>query len=314
MQLPPFKWEPNLGAHQIKVPQEIGNGSIKLFRLNCGMQLVVMDYRLRKTTVLEYAPPFNSLGVEFCLSGLIEAHLSSIKDALTAQPGQSSLHYSPDNDSFSEVVFPERVLRLGIMLEHEQLSTFIGENGDSLPIKFQGKHQTLSRYDGLISPQMHNVIQQVLRCPFQGMTRNLFLESKTLELMAYVMEQVVHQDNRRVGSPSPKPNDVERVRHAALLLADDLEKTPDLNELAKSVGMCRSKLHHCFRMVHGVTPFDYLRSHRLEAAMHYLAEGEMNITEVAYKVGYSSSSYFTKAFKKHFGLPPSQCKKVSLHH
>jgi AraC-like DNA-binding protein len=198
------------------------------------------------------------------------------------------------------------------MLNREQLAAFLGNGGDSLPKKFQGNPQGFRRYDCMLTPHMREVLRQIFKCPFQESVRNLFLESKTLELMAYVMEQVVSQDNRRANPPALKPGDVERVRHAAHLLAGDLEKTPNMNELASSVGMCRSKLHQCFRMVYGITPFDYLRNRRLETAMLYLTERGMNVTEASYAVGYSSPSYFTRSFTKYFGHPPSQCRKVSI--
>ena len=44
---------------------------------------------------------------------------------------------------------------------------------------------------------------------------------------------------------------------------------------------------------------------RLEKAKDLLKTGNYNVTEVAYMVGFSSQSYFTKSFQKHFGFPPS---------
>ncbi|KIX12981.1 AraC family transcriptional regulator [Dethiosulfatarculus sandiegensis] len=154
---------------------------------------------------------------------------------------------------------------------------------------------------------MREVIHQALQCPFQGVIRKLFMESKALEFLALKLEQLQAPKKRLIDTPSLRRGDLERVRHAASLLAVDLVKTPDLNELARSVGMCRTKLHRCFRSAYGITPFDYLRNRRLETAMLYLKEGEMNVTEAACAVGYSSPSYFTKAFKKYFGYLPGQC-------
>jgi AraC-like DNA-binding protein len=70
--------------------------------------------------------------------------------------------------------------------------------------------------------------------------------------------------------------------------------------------MCRSKLFRCFRMVYGMTPFEYLRNRRLETAMDLLMDGRMNVAQAAYAVGFSCPSYFTKAFKKYFGHLPSK--------
>ena len=109
--------------------------------------------------------------------------------------------------------------------------------------------------------------------------------------------------------PDDKPlpsQDEERIREVARLLTVDLEIPPDLNQLARTVGMCRSKMYRCFRMVFGVTPFEYLRNRRLETAMDFMMDGQMNVTQAAYAVGYSCPGHFTKAFKNYFGHLPSK--------
>ncbi|WP_320044286.1 helix-turn-helix transcriptional regulator [uncultured Desulfobacter sp.] len=83
-------------------------------------------------------------------------------------------------------------------------------------------------------------------------------------------------------------------------------------ELARSVGMCRTKLYDCFRVVYGITPFDYLRNKRLETAVKLLNEGKTNVTQASYAVGYASISHFSKTFKEHFGFSPGKHLKDSL--
>ncbi|PIE48222.1 MAG: AraC family transcriptional regulator, partial [Gammaproteobacteria bacterium] len=81
------------------------------------------------------------------------------------------------------------------------------------------------------------------------------------------------------------------------------------SELAANAGVCRSKLHKCFKQVYGLTPFDYARDKRLEKAKQMLRQGE-NVTQTAFQLGYSSPSHFAKAFKEHFGYLPLYCKKA----
>ena len=312
MRLPTSKWNKNLGANQIVFPPSVGEGDIKHFHLACGMRLIITDYKLHQTTVLKHLPPFNSLGIGCCLSGLAEARLDFKHRTSTAttRSGQSAINYGPDIASFRETIAPTRMVRVGVMMEPDQLAAFADQDGQRLPGGLFDPAQGVSRLVDEITPAMRKSIYQVLQCPFQGTTRNLFMEGKTLELLALKLEQLQSPKNRRLDAPGLRRGDLERVRHAASLLAGDLEKTPDLNELARSVGMCRSKLHRCFRSAYGITPFDYLRNRRLETAMLYLKAGEMNVTEAACAVGYSSPSYFTKAFKKHFGCLPGQCCRI----
>ena len=151
---------------------------------------------------------------------------------------------------------------------------------------------------------MRSVIAQIIQCPFQGGARELFLEGKVLELLAH---KLAHLESPMFHPGTlVSPQDLDRVHHAADLLIRNLETAPCLEELARTAGMCRTRLHECFCKVHGLTPFEYLQQHRLEKAMTYLVEGRMNVTEAAFAVGYSSSGYFSKVFKKRYGDPPGK--------
>lgn len=56
----------------------------------------------------------------------------------------------------------------------------------------------------------------------------------------------------------------------------------------------------------GYTPNEYIRVIRLRKAAELLKEGEKNVSEVAYAVGFDNPYYFSKCFKEQFGMPPSQ--------
>jgi AraC-like DNA-binding protein len=84
-----------------------------------------------------------------------------------------------------------------------------------------------------------------------------------------------------------------------------LEEPPSLPELARSVGLNEFKLKVGFRTHFGTSVFGYLRAQRMDQARRLLVRGELSVTEVAARVGYSNPSKFAAAFRKHFGRPPS---------
>ena len=56
----------------------------------------------------------------------------------------------------------------------------------------------------------------------------------------------------------------------------------------------------------GETVNDFIRTIKLKRAAQYLCAGELRISEILYKSGFNSHSYFTKCFKKHFGMTPRE--------
>jgi AraC-like DNA-binding protein len=65
------------------------------------------------------------------------------------------------------------------------------------------------------------------------------------------------------------------------------------------------KLKQGFRQVFDNTVFGYLHDYRLEKACQLLIEDRMNIAEVSYAVGFANRGYFAAAFRKKFGINPS---------
>lgn len=68
--------------------------------------------------------------------------------------------------------------------------------------------------------------------------------------------------------------------------------------------------HFCrkFKEETGLTPMNYLKIRRMEEAYKLLKKGHDNISEIAAHCGYTDANYFTRCFKSHFGVPPSQIK------
>lgn len=76
-----------------------------------------------------------------------------------------------------------------------------------------------------------------------------------------------------------------------------------IDQLAEQMNMSRSSFYRKFKALTDMTPVDYLKMCRLEQAATLLRQG-IRITEVAERVGFTSSSYFAKCFKGRFGVLP----------
>lgn len=82
--------------------------------------------------------------------------------------------------------------------------------------------------------------------------------------------------------------------------------------LAKEVGMSRSHLHRKLKLLNGQSISQFIRVIRLEEAMKLLEADAATASEIAYRVGFNSSSYFHKCFLEHYGYQPGEVKKRIL--
>lgn len=81
-----------------------------------------------------------------------------------------------------------------------------------------------------------------------------------------------------------------------------------VNELAVEMGMSRSNIHRRLKKINGQSVSQFIRTIRLEKAMEMLRLGETTASEIAYRVGFGSPTYFNRCFHEHFGYPPGEVK------
>ncbi|WP_346880910.1 two-component regulator propeller domain-containing protein [uncultured Algibacter sp.] len=87
---------------------------------------------------------------------------------------------------------------------------------------------------------------------------------------------------------------------------------PDLNveSLAAQLNLSRSQFYRKIKALTNQTANEFIRNIRLLRAKQIIETGNSNISEVCYKVGFSSPSYFTKCFKSHFGVLPKEVEVI----
>ena len=76
--------------------------------------------------------------------------------------------------------------------------------------------------------------------------------------------------------------------------------------LGSEIGMSRSQLHRKLKALIGQGPNQFMRSFRLNRAHNLLKANSATAAEIAYAVGFSSPSYFTKCFHEQFGYTPTE--------
>ncbi|WP_215224038.1 hybrid sensor histidine kinase/response regulator transcription factor [Echinicola shivajiensis] len=104
-----------------------------------------------------------------------------------------------------------------------------------------------------------------------------------------------------------KEVDKEFINKINLALSEN-HKDPefDINQLAETMGLSRSQLFRKIKGITGETPHSYLQSYRLNLAKELLLNSGLNISGVAYELGFGTDKGFRTAFKKQFNCTPSE--------
>jgi AraC-like DNA-binding protein len=83
-----------------------------------------------------------------------------------------------------------------------------------------------------------------------------------------------------------------------------------IDDLAAYMNLSRTQLYRKVKAVTGSSPVELLRTTRLKRAYELLLTTDKSVSEVAYAVGFSAPSYFTKCFKDEYGMVPGEVRKV----
>jgi len=115
-------------------------------------------------------------------------------------------------------------------------------------------------------------------------------------------------DKPTVDSISPK-EDAFVLKFRNLILDKIEDDSFGIPQVCRAIGISRSQLHNKTKALTGLSTANYIRSIRLYKAKEMLENTEMNVSEVAYAVGFNNPTYFSSSYSQEFGESPSKTRK-----
>ena len=142
--------------------------------------------------------------------------------------------------------------------------------------------------------------------PFNS--KELFVRIKNLlEQRKRLREKFAKEAIEQKQISTINPLDEEFLQKAFSLVEKNLDNINfDTEAFAKEMFLSRMQLHRKLQAITGQTPGDFIRSFRLNKAAKMLTEKKLSVTQIAFEVGYSSPSQFSRAFSKQFNCTPSE--------
>lgn len=134
----------------------------------------------------------------------------------------------------------------------------------------------------------------------------LLVRSRLLTVLLCLLRDLRHH-GQHPPSSAVRRRSREIMLAARAYLDRHYQEPVSLEAIADALHVSPYHLSHVFSQESDFSLFTYLTSLRMERARALLSEGTMKIGEVAERVGFESSSYFSKVFRRHFGIAPSEC-------
>ncbi|MBB4034264.1 ligand-binding sensor domain-containing protein/signal transduction histidine kinase/DNA-binding response OmpR family regulator [Dysgonomonas hofstadii] len=119
-------------------------------------------------------------------------------------------------------------------------------------------------------------------------------------------EAFIHSPLVKIKSIAPTKADETFLKEVTEVIHKNISDTQfNVDALASALNMSRSSLHRKIKGISELTPNDFILLVKLKKAAEYIKEG-YRVSEVCFIVGFNSPSYFSKVFKKQFGVSPTE--------
>lgn len=262
------------------------------------------------TSFTAASPNTDVVRLHLGLKGNYSFHYRQLDTTFHLIGGHHNILYSKD----FEMTVENRTLELetfGIQFPRETFLRFTQNANDGLK-KFAGRimnghNALLSDQWGAVDPAMQQVIDQVIHNRYAGDLQNLFLLSKSIEILVLCAESCLLAADKKE-TYLKTAADKEKIIAARDLVNQRVHCPPSLTEIASAVGLNEYKLKRGFKETFRTTVFGYLTAQRLHLAKKYLLDTDKTAAEIAFDLGYATPQHFNNSFKKHFGYTPDSLR------
>src|ERR1700676_2852925 len=268
-----------------------------------GFRMVRFVLEQKHETRYEIQNDIDAVKIYFNRRGSNHSNYRQLSKNFLLRSGQCNMLYSDELDTrvshvdnYSEI--------FSLQFTRACFLDLLEEGGISLDM-FSGKlarkqsamfsHQWLS-----INSAMDKCINDILNCPFRSDMKKIYLRSKATELFVLFANSI--DEGTYTDFQVKNSFDREKLYFAKDYLAQNYANPNSISALAKISGLNEFKLKHGFKLLFNTSVIDFLINYRLEKAYDLLLNTQKTVAEVAYETGYTSPTYFGKAFKKRYGF------------
>jgi AraC-like DNA-binding protein len=289
-----------------KVPEFIGKGNSQSIELYPDTWLAIGHCIYRDEILVKHPEAEHPIQFSFKLAGL-----SVHSNGEQSSPASTMISGNGIQREIISQVFPDTLtVSLEIFMSPERLAMLFPDVSGQLPsdLKLLLKG---SDWQTLIYPksnsEIQHVVQQIVNCPYQGFAKRLYLQGKVHDLIAVQLASILPAPVGVTSSSRLKPQTIASIHQVKEILLTNLENPPSLLALSQQVGVSHSTLRRGFQELFNTTVFGYLTQQRMIQSEQLLRNGRMTVAEVANQVGYAHLGCFAAAFKRQFGIKPSEC-------
>ncbi|CAM1357822.1 helix-turn-helix domain-containing protein [Tenacibaculum xiamenense] len=300
----------SVGTQELEMSYDfkVANGWFKEIILD-NFRINITNSNLVEKTNLFFEFTDETVEMHFTLQGSFTTSVNAIKKEYAANSNTHNIFYCNDIKgniewSGSEMYVFEINLLPSFFEKYLPEDSFFENFRKAIKNK---ETSYLNNQNYPITSNMRFIIHEIINCKWKGKYRQIFLESKVLELLLLQVDQIKTLNHRFSSFKTPKVL-IDKMHYAKELISKRINDPMSLAQLAREINTNECTLKKEFKNVFGTTVFGYINDTRMEEAKQMLLNEELSIKEISENIGYKNPQHFSTAFKKKFGISPSLLK------
>lgn len=297
---------------RIKLPKESAFIKSEAINVNSGIKIYKNDFKIYKDSVANYESDFSGITINICfnanhfyISELSDFRINplanhTIVNYITKDKGQ--IFYKKDSE----------IKNIMIYLEPKFLKEFFRNNEKAKQSIKSIEKQKFCQSIKVKKTDLKTKVcaLEIYNCLCSSAYDVLFVQGKVLEILSYeLIDLFENNKDKKEQNVKFSSYDIKALYKAKEILSSNLKESPSISELSKMIKLNEFKLKYGFKNFFDTTPRNFLIENRMIKAKKLLENSELNISEVAYEVGYKQAHNLSTAFVKYYGVKPKDIIK-----
>jgi AraC-like DNA-binding protein len=288
----------------------IGRGFEEIHRIDPGLCVYFSDAFITNDWMVTVQSRDNGLRLRLAFAGHVDYQGSGneIRGApdscsFVIQPGDARIVASYQGGTehrFCTLSMTERYLRETLGLSDSELPRMLAS-------QWRARRSALGSFP--ISRESRASAVRYFNIRSKGIWRDIEIRAITLDLMRHLLDDLQRPAAGTITSVRLRPDERSKLFEIRELIHTAPTEPRTIEQLCKTTGLNRNKLHFGFKRLFGMSVHEYYINRRLQIALELLRTTALPIGDIAFRVGYSEPTNFAAAFRKRFNMTPNQARK-----
>lgn len=292
------------------IKPEYGHGESIWYDMGNGIAVSIRDFFVYEKTILTETSNVPGAVIIFNLEGSIP-YVFKDQHEFLMKSNHFLLGLASENFKVEATFLPNKRYKTLTIGMKEELFLQLGKDIEQI-----NAHMTKAKelsygllQEGFINQEQQEILSSFKdQKSFHDLLKNIFLESKTMDLTHCSLKRVAQLINHSSKQAKPDHSRLNCIERAKEIILNEYASNLSIKEIAYKSAINECYLKKDFKAYYGMTILEMLQRRRLEVAKKLLQKNQ-SIKEVATHVGYKHTGHFSKLFTQYVGVTPSLFKK-----